>query len=367
MFENVYQGKRVFITGHTGFKGAWLTAWLLSMGAEVAGYSDCIPTEPSIFNVLGLKSRIKHVIGDVRDYDSLKHAIDEFAPDFLFHLAAQAIVSVSYKNPVATMTTNVLGTVNVLEVLRNMDRQCVAVLITSDKCYENVEWLWGYRETDRLGGKDVYSGSKGAAEVVIHAYYNSFFSNSDCQVRLATGRAGNVIGGGDWAQDRIVVDCMKNWSVGKPVEIRSPSATRPWQHVLEPISGYLALAATLLTDRDLSGESFNFGPRAEQNRTVVELITDLAKYWQSSAPKKIYQITDNVPFHEAGLLKLNCDKALNWLKWEASLGYEECVNLVSSWYYAYYKENQDMFTLTQDHIKQYIEKARQRELVWAKS
>lgn len=364
MFDNVFQGKRVFITGHTGFKGSWLTAWLLGIGAEVAGYSDCIPTQPSIFEVLGLESRIRHEIGDVRDYAALKRAIDDFAPDFVFHLAAQAIVSVSYKDPVATMTTNVLGTVNVLEVLRHMERPCVAVFITSDKCYENVEWIWGYRETDHLGGKDVYSASKGAAEVAIHAYYHSFFANPESLVRLATGRAGNVIGGGDWAQDRIVVDCMKNWNAGEPVEIRSPSSTRPWQHVLEPLSGYLTLAASLLKNRALSGESFNFGPRAEQNRTVVELISHLAAHWHSSAPKEIYRITDNIPFHEAGLLKLNCDKALNSLKWEACLKYDECVNLVSTWYYGYYKENQDMYALTQNHIEQYVTRAQQQELIW---
>ncbi len=367
MFKNVYQGKRVFITGHTGFKGSWLTAWLLDMGAEVAGYSDCIPTHPSIFEVLGLQTKIKHLIGDVRDFDALKRAIDDFAPDFVFHLAAQAIVSLSYKDPAATITTNVVGTLNVLEVLRHTDRSCVAVFVTSDKCYENVEWLWGYRETDHLGGKDVYSGSKGAAEIVIHSYYKSFFAHPECKVRLATGRAGNVIGGGDWAQDRIVVDCMKSWSVGKPVEIRSPSATRPWQHVLEPISGYLTLAASLLKNRELSGESFNFGPHAEQNRTVVELISHLAEHWHSSAPKNIYRITDNIPFNEAGLLKLNCDKALYSLKWEACLEYAECVNLVGTWYHAYYKEDQDMYMLTQNHIDQYVAIAKRRELTWTKS
>ena len=366
MCFDIYKGKKVLITGHTGFKGSWLTVWLLKMGANVAGFSDCIPTQPSIFEEAGLESKIEHHYGDIRDLAAIKSVIESFQPDFIFHLAAQPIVSVSYQDPVGTMTTNIIGTLNVLESLRLLNPNCVAVMITSDKCYENVEWIWGYKETDHLGGRDVYSGSKGAAEVAIHAYYYSFFKNPECNVRLATGRAGNVIGGGDWAKDRIVVDCMRNWSEGRSVEIRSPSATRPWQHVLEPLSGYLTLGAALAENAGLAGESFNFGPRSEQNRTVLELLSDLSVYWDFNKPEDAYRVTGNIPFHEAGLLKLNCDKALFHLRWEANLAYDECVKLVSEWYYGYYKQGADMYQLTLKQIEEYEASARERNLIWTK-
>lgn len=366
MFDNIYRGKKVLITGHTGFKGTWLACWLLKLGARVAGLSDCIPTQPSIFEVTGMAGHVEHHVGDVRDLATVQNVLAAVEPDFVFHLAAQPIVSVSYEAPVDTITTNVIGTTNVLEALRRLDRECVAVMITSDKCYENVEWLWGYRETDHIGGRDVYSGSKGAAEVIIHAYYYSFFRAPDSKVRLASGRAGNVIGGGDWARDRIVVDCMRNWSEGRKVEIRSPQATRPWQHVLEPLSGYLALGAALQRDRALSGEAFNFGPRAEQNRTVLELLGDLSRHWHFASPDQAYDVTGNIPFHEAGLLKLNCDKALFQLRWEANLNYETCVRLVSDWYYRYYREAADMHALTMAQIGEFEALATQRGLAWTR-
>ncbi|MFY7865013.1 CDP-glucose 4,6-dehydratase [Roseateles sp.] len=366
MFGNVYQGKRVFITGHTGFKGSWLTIWLLKLGAQVTGFSDCVPTSPSLFDTSGLGDRIDHQVGDIRDLQRLRQALMDAKPDFVFHLAAQAIVSTSYAQPIDTITTNVLGTANVLEALREIEHDCVAVIVTSDKCYENVEWPWGYKETDHLGGKDIYSGSKGAAEIIFHSYFHSFFNREDHPVRLATGRAGNVIGGGDWAKDRIVVDCMRNWSEGQPVEIRSPRATRPWQHVLEPLSGYLTLGATLTSSQALRGESFNFGPRSEQNRTVLDLLSDLSVHWQFANPNEAYRVTADIPFHEAGLLKLTCDKALFHLKWESNLGYHECVKFVSEWYYQFYKTKADMFGLTVAQIEQYEAFATERSLVWAR-
>ncbi len=366
MFGQIYAGKRVLVTGHTGFKGSWLTTWLLKLGAKVAGLSDCIPTEPSMFDKTGLAANIEHHLGDVRDLATVRQVIEDFQPDFVFHLAAQAIVSTSYSDPLGTISTNVIGTANVLEALRLVNPECVAVMITSDKCYENVEWVWGYKETDHLGGRDIYSGSKGAAEVIIHSYVESFFRSENCKVRVATGRAGNVIGGGDWARDRIVVDCMRGWSEGKPVEIRSPSATRPWQHVLEPLSGYLTLGAALAGNPKLHGESFNFGPRAEQNRTVLDLLTDLSKAWHFKSLDDAYRVTANIPFHEAGLLKLNCDKALFHMKWEANLQYHELVDFVSDWYYKYYRESADMYALTQAQIGAYEERARQRGLVWTR-
>jgi CDP-glucose 4,6-dehydratase len=365
IFASTYKDKKVLVTGHTGFKGSWLTTWLLKLGAKVTGISIDVPTQPAMFEVLSLARQIKHIQVDIRDLTAMRDLIAEEQPDFVFHLAAQAIVSVSYSDPVDTMTTNFLGTMNVLEALRKLERPCVLVLITSDKCYDNVEWEWGYRETDGLGGKDIYSGSKGATELLIKSYLHSFFQNGH-PVRLAIGRAGNVIGGGDWAKDRIVVDCMRAWSEGRPAEIRSPQATRPWQHVLEPLSGYLTLGQSLFEQTKLHGEAYNFGPRAEQNHTVVDLLNDLGQFWNFSSPNEAYQVTDNIPFHEAGLLKLNCDKALLHLKWESNLEYSETVQLVGDWYTKFYREKADMHSMTLGQIAFYESMGTERNRVWAK-
>jgi len=365
MFNNVYKDKTVLVTGHTGFKGAWLTTWLLQLGAKVVGISNEVPTKPAMFEELGLEGKIEHHFVDTRDLKKFSAVVNRSQPDFLFHLAAQAIVSVSYIDPVNTMSTNIMGTTHVMEILRHCEHKCVGIIITSDKCYDNVEWVWGYKETDAMGGKDIYSGSKGAAELVYKAYLYSFFQQSGESVRLASARAGNVIGGGDWAKDRIVVDCMKAWSEGKQVEIRSPDATRPWQHVLEPLSGYLTLAMVLDEDKSLHGESFNFGPRSDQNRTVRELLEDLSSYWDFNSPDECYQVTDNIPFHEAGLLKLNCDKALFHLRWQSTLGYEETIRFVSEWYYDYYQIKADMFIKTIEQINEYQRIAKKNNSVWA--
>lgn len=365
-FQDIYRAKRVLVTGHTGFKGSWLTTWLLKLGAEVIGVSKDVPTEPAMFDELALANRIKHIQADIRDLESVRSIIAAEQPAFVFHLAAQAIVSTSYANPVDTMTTNIVGTMNILEALRSLERPCVAVLITSDKCYDNVEGVWGYREIDGMGGKDVYSGSKGAAELVIKSYLHSFFKTGH-PVRLAVGRAGNVIGGGDWAKDRLVVDCVRAWSEGLSVEIRSPQSTRPWQHVLEPLSGYLTLGQAVAEQLPLHGEAFNFGPRAEQNRTVVELLGDLGRQWGFSNSDQAYRITANIPFHEAGLLKLNCDKALFHLKWEPNLDYAETIRLVSDWYRAYYRERADMYALTMEQIANYERVGAERTRAWARA
>jgi len=365
MFSNAYQGRRVLVTGHTGFKGSWLTSWLLRLGAEVVGISKDVPSKPSMFEELNLARRIRHVWGDIRDLTMLRELTLDVRPDFVFHLAAQPIVSISYADPVETMTTNVVGTMNVLESLRTLEHPCVAVLITSDKCYENLEWVWGYRETDRLGGKDVYSGSKGAAELVIRSYVHVFF-HKDHAVRVAVGRAGNVIGGGDWARDRIVCDCMRAWSVGNTVEIRSPQSTRPWQHVLEPLSGYLRLGQALAQNPGLHGEAFNFGPRSEQDRTVAELLGDLARHWGFAGSAQAYRVSADIPFHEATLLKLNCDKAQFHLKWVPNLDYAETLRLVGEWYSAFYHARADMYAMTQEQIAAYERIGAERELVWAR-
>lgn len=365
MYNNKFFKKKILITGHTGFKGSWLTSWLLKLGADIVGYSIDIPSNPSMFEEIDLESRIKHIIGDVRDLGHLRDVVNSERPDFVFHLAAQAIVSTSYADPVDTISTNVMGSVNILESFRNYDGECVIIMVTSDKCYDNVEWIWGYRESDSLGGKDVYSGSKGAAELVIKSYFNSFFKNKK-QIKLGIGRAGNVIGGGDWAKDRIIVDCVKAWSSNLPVEIRCPDATRPWQHVLEPLSGYLNLASNLADDINLNGEAFNFGPRAEQNQTVLQLISILAKNWGFADNKDAFTITDNLPFSEAGLLKLNCDKALSILKWESTLNYNENLELLGTWYKSYYLKSINMFNLTLSQIEHYENLAFTRDRLWSK-
>ena len=366
MFGNNYKNKKILITGNTGFKGSWLSIWLLKLGAKVYGISKDIPTEPSMFEELGLKTKIAHYEEDVRELESVKRIIEEVKPDFVFHLAAQPLVSVSYSNPVETISTNVLGTTNILEALKESNHNCIAVIITSDKCYNNVEWVWGYKETDTLGGKDIYSGSKGAAELIFKSYYNSFFKKDESNVKLASTRAGNVIGGGDWAKDRIVPDCMQAWSNNEVVEIRSPNSTRPWQHVLEPLSGYLTLGQQLYKGKNLNGESFNFGPLSQYTHTVEKLLQDLSKYWNHQDISKAYKITDNIKFHEAGLLKLNCDKALFDLKWLPSLNYDQLIDFTGSWYYNFYREQNNMFDFTLNQINRYEEIATEKVIQWTK-
>ena len=364
MFNNIYKDKKVLITGHTGFKGSWLTVWLLKLGAKVIGLSKDIPTTPSLFETLVLEHKIEHHIEDIRDLESLKKIISDVKPDFVFHLAAQPIVSLSYSDPIETLSSNIMGTANILEALRLSNHNCTVVMITSDKAYDNVEQVWGYKEDDKMGGKDIYSGSKGGAELVIKSYYHSFFKSETSHVKVCIGRAGNVIGGGDWAKDRIVVDCMEAWSEGKSVEIRSPEATRPWQHVLEPLSGYLNLGAALYANDSLHGEAFNFGPRAEQNHTVKQLLEDLSVYWNFLTVDKAFSVTDNIPFHEAGLLKLNCDKALFHLKWQANLEYKDTIRFTSEWYYDFYKKESDIYLKTIDQIGEYENLALKKELKW---
>lgn len=363
-FNNVYAGKKVLITGNTGFKGSWLSTWLIMLGAEVYGYSNDIPTRPSMFEVLKLSDKIHHHFGDIRNCEELNKYIQNVRPDFIFHLAAQAIVSISYEKSYDTVTTNVIGTASLLEAMRNITWQCTCVLITSDKAYDNVEWIWGYRETDAVGGKDIYSGSKGAAELIIKSYWKSFLSSMP-NIKLGIGRAGNVIGGGDWAKDRIVVDCMKAFSEYETVEIRCPKSTRPWQHVLEPLSGYLNLGWYLFEDKSGNGEPYNFGPRAEQTKTVFELTQDLAKEWGLN-PDHAAKLTGNIPFKEATLLKLNCDKALAYLDWHSTLHYKQCVYIIAKWYKAYYVEKyEDMFDLTVKQINFYMQEAAKENLIWA--
>ncbi len=361
-FKNIYQGKKVLITGNTGFKGSWLTTWLISLGAEVYGYSVDIPTTPSMHIALQLDKSINHVFEDISNKDVFNDYVQKIKPDFIFHLAAQAIVSSSYSEPFQTVITNIVGTASVLEAIRNVSWKCVCILITSDKAYDNVEWIWGYRENDAMGGKDVYSGSKGGAELVIKSYWHSFIQNMP-NIKLSVVRAGNVVGGGDWALDRIVVDCVKAFDNGDIVEIRSPMATRPWQHVLEPLSGYLTAGLYLWEDLIANGEAFNFGPKAETTKTVYDLAKDLALRWGHDADKVI-KVTDCIPFEEAKLLKLNCDKANHYLKWHSTLNYDQCVGLIADWYLAYNK-GLNMYDVTRAQIDHFTTEAQTQNLDWA--
>lgn len=359
-----FSNKSILITGNTGFKGSWLTAWLLRHGAKIIGLSKDIPSHPSHFEAANLGDRITHIWGNIEDLATCQKLIQQYQPDFIFHLAAQPLVRLSYSEPHATFTTNVVGTLNILEALRLSTHPCTAILITSDKCYDNVEQVWGYRETDRLGGKDPYSGSKGAAELVIRSYAASYFSANDSPVKVAVGRAGNVIGGGDWAGDRIVPDTIRAWSSDRPVLIRNPHATRPWQHVLDPLSGYLILAAKLANNSLLNGESFNFGPSADQNYTVADLLNAMQQLWINAA----WTDCSNPEFlYEAGLLKLCCDKALHYLGWKPILTFKETVALTTKWYQAYYADSRDVWQVTQEQIACYETYARERQAVWTVS
>lgn len=362
MFNHFYKGKRVLVTGHTGFKGAWLCQWLLQLGADVAGFSLYIPSEPSLFEALGLAQRMSDHRGDIRKLEELQAVFDQCKPEIVFHLAAQPIVRASYDNPKLTFDTNLGGTVNVLEAIRSTPSVKTAVLITSDKCYENVEWEYGYRESDRLGGKDPYSASKACAEIAISAYWRSLLQNSD--KKIASTRAGNVIGGGDWAKDRIVPDAMRAWSRCEPVRIRYPQATRPWQHVLEPLSGYLWLGAMLENKKVLAGESFNFGPSIDVTQPVVELLACMAKKW---GPDAEYQVeNDTSGKSEAGLLKLSCDKAWQHLNWEPSMKFAETVAMTTEWYKQYHHQSSAMLAFTQQQIAAYEQIAVQRDRIWAR-
>ena len=364
VFQDKYQNKTVLVTGHTGFKGSWLSLWLKQLGANVHGISLDTPTDPSHFNAIKLGNQINDHRLDILDEESLKKLVCEIQPDFVFHLAAQALVRLSYQDPIKTITTNAVGSANVLDSLRFLNKPVVAIMITSDKAYDNVEWVWGYRETDRLGGKDPYSASKGMAELAIRTYVESYFREDFSNVMVGITRAGNVIGGGDWALDRIVSDCMKSWSTNQTVEIRNPRATRPWQHVLEPLSGYLTLGMHIHEKNVNQGEAYNFGPHANQDYSVRRLINEMEKYWENVSWTDTSQSKNHL--HEAGLLKLNCDKALFDLNWLPTLKFEETVRMTVEWYKEFYEGNSDtMNNYSLSQIKEYTKLAKDRQIEWA--
>ena len=362
MFGNIFNNKKIIITGHTGFKGSWLAFWLILLGANVIGIA-LKPKLLSHFNLLNLKKKLKkNYFIDIRDNKKLKNIIINEKPDFLFHLAAQAIVKTSYDDARNTWETNVIGTLNILEGLKKINNKCSAIIITSDKCYYNKELKRGYKEIDELGGKDPYSASKASAEHLIHSYIESFFQSSKNKVRIASVRAGNVIGGGDWSNSRIVPDCLKSWMSHEKVNISNPNSTRPWQHVLEPLGGYLYLAKKMYTQKKLHGESFNFGPRASQNKTVLELVNKLSQYFDFAewSNNKV-----NNKIKESNLLKLNCKKANKILGWYPVLNFNETAKYTSEWY-NFYKKKKNVNQITHRQILDYYNQAIKKKLLWIK-
>jgi len=349
-----FEGKKILITGHTGFKGSWLTLWLIKLGTKVIGYSLEPPTKPSLFEILNLKEKIVHIIGDIRDEEKLKNIFKKYKPEIVFHLAAQSLVRFSYKEPKLTYETNVMGTLNILEAIRETKSVRVVIIVTSDKCYENKEWVYGYRENDPLGGYDPYSSSKACAELVVEAYRNSFFNpknyGKEHQVALASVRAGNVIGGGDWQVDRLIPDCVKALSKGKPIKIRNPDAIRPWQHVLEPLSGYLLLAQKMWEEPTKYCEAWNFGPYEKDIATVKEIVEKVINLWG----KGKYEVESDTQFHEAGLLRLDISKAMIKLGWYPKWNLDIALEKTIKWYKMFYKGKEDMLRYSLQEIKSYI-------------
>jgi len=365
LLRDTFKNKTVLITGHTGFKGSWLAIWLNNLGAKVIGCASNIPSEPSNFTASKLENFLEDIRLDIRDVDSLKDIIRQAKPDFVFHLAAQSLVRASYVNPLDTLGINAIGSANILESLREIEEECVVIMITSDKAYDNVEWSWGYRETDTLGGKDPYSASKGMAELAIRSYIESYFKDEKTNIRIGIARAGNVIGGGDWAKDRIIPDCIKAWSEEKTVDIRNPLATRPWQHVLEPLSGYLLLACNLSLSEENHGEPYNFGPSSKNNYSVGQLINEIKESWNKANWNDVSE-EGNQPY-EAGLLKLNCDKALFDLDWQPTLNFRETVKMTADWYKYYYQGNESsMYDFSVTQIEEYLKIAQSKSISWSK-
>jgi len=361
LFGGIYKGKRVLITGHTGFKGSWLAFWLKQMGAEVYGIALDPPSQPHHFNLL--KLNIKNYIQDICDLPKVKEIVEEVNPDIIFHLAAQALVRHSYQDPVSTYMTNVMGTVNILEASRKLTNLKAIVIITSDKCYDNREWVWGYRENEAMGGKDPYSSSKGCAELITAAYRNSFFDSAlnatGNKVLVASARAGNVIGGGDWATDRILTDIVTAAAKSSTVFLRYPGATRPWQYVLEPLSGYLTLGWNLLLGKGEFAEGWNFGPHSENNLSVLELVKEAKLTWDQIS----FDFDKKEHPHEAGFLMLDSAKANKLLQWQSVWGFKKTVENTIHWYKSYYEND---VIATETTLTNFILDAQKKNIPWSK-
>lgn len=348
---SVYKGKKVFLTGHTGFKGSWLLQWLHLLGAEIKGYALAPLHGEDLYNLIDGDSLCHSVIADINDKETLEKAILSFQPDYVFHLAAQPLVRLSYQIPSQTFATNAIGTAYVLDALQKLEKTCSVILITTDKVYENKEWIYPYRETDSLGGHDPYSASKACAELIIHSYVHSFFHPllyNKHKKRIASARAGNVIGGGDWAKDRIIPDIIKSLLNNQPVSVRNPQAVRPWQHVLEPLSGYLALGCKLAANGENYDGAWNFGPLLDDNKKVEELVKTAIEIWGSGSYQKP-ELTDQP--HEATLLKLDISKAINLLNWTPKYNSKTAIGKTIDWYKSYNKDKAGIkdFTINQIH------------------
>lgn len=360
LFGGVYQNKKVLITGYTGFKGSWLSYWLKMLGAEVYGYALAPPSNPNHFRLLDFNITEKE--GDIRDYKTLSAFLIDVQPEIVFHLAAQALVRASYDDPIETYSTNVMGTLHLFEACKKIESLKAIVNITSDKCYENKEWVWGYRENDPMGGFDPYSSSKGCSEILTTSFRNSYFNISDYgkthNVLLGSARAGNVIGGGDWAKDRLLPDIIKAASINSSVFIRNPNATRPWQHVLEPLSGYLTLGWRLLEGKKEFAEGWNFGPNIDCNLTVAEIVNISKPYWESIS---VEYKQSQAYAHEANLLMLDCSKSNKVLNWKPVWNINDTIEKTINWYKNFYLSSS---INTQNDIFEYIIKAKKSELIW---
>ncbi|WP_024850565.1 CDP-glucose 4,6-dehydratase [Hydrogenovibrio kuenenii] len=345
--QSFWQGKKVFLTGHTGFKGSWMSLWLAEMGAIVKGYALSPPTSPSLFQEAKISGKIDSQIGDIRDFDALKASMYGFNPDILIHMAAQPLVRLSYKEPLETYDVNVMGTAKVLEAARSCENLKAIVSVTTDKCYENKEWVWGYREDEPMGGFDPYSSSKGCAELVTSAYRRSFLQSEN--VGLASARAGNVIGGGDWAEDRLIPDILRAFEKNNAVVVRNPKSTRPWQHVLEPLSGYLVLAQNLYQNPDKYAEGWNFGPNEEDAKPVDWILDKISALW----PDSEWKLDEGDHPHEAGYLKLDISKAKSYLYWQPTWRLEQTLERIVRWHKAWLSE-EDMQHVCLEEINDYM-------------
>jgi CDP-glucose 4,6-dehydratase len=365
-FDDFYRGRSVLVTGHTGFKGSWLTCWLQALGARVAGYALEPSTEPSLFHLLTTPPAFGDHRGDIRDAVRLQHVIDRVRPETIFHLAAQPIVRRSYEAPLETLEVNAMGTATLLEAVRRARRPCVVVIVTSDKCYENAEWVWGYREDDKLGGHDPYSVSKAAAELIVASWRRSFFSPERVHehgIRVASVRAGNVIGGGDWSPDRLVPDCVRALRARDVIRVRNPRARRPWQHVLEPLSGYLWLGARMAVEDDAKLlDAWNFGPSARDSRSVADLVDTIVDEWGSGSWQDVSQGGE---VYEAQQLSLVCDKALQHLSWWPTWTFERALSTTVQWYRAWANDERDLWQLCQRQIVDYTADAQTQSVSWA--
>lgn len=365
LFNNTFKNKCVFLTGHTGFQGSWLTLWLKLLGAKVIGFSQEPPTKPSMFEILHLEKEIEHYIGDIRDQSSLQKLIKKSNPDFIIHFAAQTLVRDSYDNPLETMETNIMGTVNILESIRNLDSTKISIIMTSDKSYENSLNTKPHKETDPMGGFDPYSASKGASELVVSSYRNSFFNEKSSLKKISTIRAGNVLGGGDWAKDRLIPDSINALSTKQKLIIRNPNSIRPWQFVLEPLSGILWLISKMDSNPTKFNQAWNFGPDKKNHVTVKDITKKIVKNWKTVSSITYLTPNSRQP-HESECLKLDTSKAKSYLKWRTVYDIDQTIDETINWYKSYYEKSSSLYDLSSEQIINYIKNAQKMKLLWSK-